>query len=211
MTTTIENNNIPIFRFKISENIMNMITDFAKIHQYDDRKDYKDYWNEWIKDNADELQKEERRLQELGYHGDVYDKFFKSGRYYFRKKNISNNNNNSQTENNKRKQYIGVSKNIIENMDNFITNKYLNKNGNNNGNICPANCFDLFCNNNLELLQNEINDLVNNYKLSNDEINFKIKKTFKNRYYRITRNNNNYDNNDNILNNNIEHLEKSFI
>ena len=47
-------NESKIFRFNLSDDIMQRITQFAKIHQYDDRKNYKEAWNTWIEDNENE-------------------------------------------------------------------------------------------------------------------------------------------------------------
>ncbi len=78
---------LKIFRYKLSDNIMSLITQFAKIHQYDDRHSYKDAWvNQWLNDYGELVEREISRLEQLGYKGDVIDKMFKAGRYYFREK-----------------------------------------------------------------------------------------------------------------------------
>ena len=59
---------------------------FTTVHQYDDRKTYKEAWTKWLAHDeiAAMLKSEVERLTNLGYKGDVADKLFKSGRYYFR-------------------------------------------------------------------------------------------------------------------------------
>ena len=40
-----------IFRYKLSDDLMALISQFAKIHQYDDRHSYKDAWeHQWLND-----------------------------------------------------------------------------------------------------------------------------------------------------------------
>lgn len=78
-----------IFRFEFSKQFMDVLYQFSKIHQYDDRHTYKEAWKEWtmIDEISVMIEEETRRMIELGYLGNVEDKMFKSGRYYFRKKN----------------------------------------------------------------------------------------------------------------------------
>lgn len=75
-----------IYRFKFTENFMTELYKFSKIHQYDDRKDFKEAWKIWTEENDDIIELEMCRMLRLGYNGDVLDKMFKSARYYFRKK-----------------------------------------------------------------------------------------------------------------------------
>ena len=75
-----------IFRFKFNQDTINILTYFAKLHQYDSRNDYKEAWKVWYKSNNDILQKEADRITELGYTGNIEDKMYKAARYYFRKK-----------------------------------------------------------------------------------------------------------------------------
>ena len=76
-------NNLPIviYRFKFTEEFMEDLYKFSKIHQYDDRKDFKEAWKVWTKENENIINDEMRRLLNLGYEGDVLDKMFKSARY----------------------------------------------------------------------------------------------------------------------------------
>ena len=78
-----------IFRFKFTEEFMEELHNFSKIHQYDHRKDFKDAWVKWTEENQDIIAKEVDRLVAMGYPNEddiVDDKMFKSARYYFRKK-----------------------------------------------------------------------------------------------------------------------------
>jgi len=87
MNMNVTNNKI--FRYKLSDNIMELITQFAKIHQYDDRHAYKEAWENYVNEKREIIDREVYRLSELNYKGDVMDKMFKAGRYYFRAKGVS--------------------------------------------------------------------------------------------------------------------------
>ena len=54
LSTTMEKNDIsPTYRYKFSTEVMNEITAFSKIHQYDDRQTYKEAWNKWKEEQKD--------------------------------------------------------------------------------------------------------------------------------------------------------------
>ena len=77
---------IPIYRYKFSNDFTEGLFTFAKIHQYDDRKTFKEAWTKWTEENDIIITNEIRRLKDNGYEGNILDKMFKSARYYFRKK-----------------------------------------------------------------------------------------------------------------------------
>ena len=81
-----DSNTPTIYRYKLSIEVMDEITTFSKVHQYDDRHTYKEAWNRWKDDHDDFISAEAERLRRLGYVGSVEDKMYKAGRYYFRKK-----------------------------------------------------------------------------------------------------------------------------
>ena len=56
-----------IFRYKLSDDIMLDIAQFAKIHELDDRHTYKEAWIVWLNENQDQVDREMRRLQDLDY------------------------------------------------------------------------------------------------------------------------------------------------
>lgn len=85
-------NNINIYRYKFAERINELLLIFSKIHQYDDRKTFKEAWEIWREDNKEILDCEIERLKEINYEGDIINKMFKSARYYFRKKIIEKKN-----------------------------------------------------------------------------------------------------------------------
>jgi len=181
-----------IFRFNLSDEMVDALLDFSKMHQFDDRHAYADAWNEWK--NAPHISKmladEIDRLQNLDYRGSaesIENKIFKSGRYYFRNKSFV------KVPPKPRGKYISVSKELICAMDEHIA-RGINNNGN-NGDNCgkqtpqspPADLFNDFCKKCVDILKIEINRLIDLEHFSEDPalIISKIKKTFKNRVFQF--------------------------
>jgi hypothetical protein len=162
-----------IYRFKFTNEFTEELYKFSKIHQYDHRKDFKDAWEIWIEDNDGIVSEEVRRLNNIGYDGDILDKMFKSARYYFRKKSTE------KKAPAKRRNYVGVNKEFLEAIDEHIKLNVLNPE------YKPSDAFDEFCKSNIELLKEEIQNLCNNGFTDSNEIKQKIKKTYKNRYFLI--------------------------
>jgi len=159
-----------IYRYKIADDITERLYQFSKIHQYDHRKDFKAAWDIWLEENEELVTYEKRRLLNLGYDGDVLDKMFKSARYYFRKKSTE------KKTPKERRNYIGVDKTLLSAMD-----EHLKK----SKDIKPELSFDEFCKENMECLKNEVSRLIEFGFEDSKEIQNKIKKTYKNRYFMI--------------------------
>jgi hypothetical protein len=169
----LSSNNL-IYRYEFTDIFMECLFQFSKIHQYDNRQDFKEAWKTWSEENNEMIYAEITRLIKLGYRGDVLDKMFKSARYYFRKKCIK------PKEPKTRNTYIGTNKILLENMDKHI-NQLKNKN------LKPADSFLQFCEENKELLKQEIIYLISKGFTEKEEIRNKIKKTYKNRYFIINK------------------------
>lgn len=186
------------FRFEFTEDIMELIKRFAIVHQYDERKMYKEQWNIWYNENKAEMEQEIERMNEIGYVGDVKDKMFKAGRYYFRKKNIKkedkeepresevfDNINTENTENTekKRRNYITMLESTLIAMDEHIKISLST-----DADFKPSDGYSEFCENNVFVLRTEIQRMVGENIMDKKDIAEKIKKTYKNRYYMITSN-----------------------
>jgi hypothetical protein len=165
-----DNIDVSIYRYKFTQNFMDELYKFSKIHQYDDRVSFKEAWEEWVEESEELIEGETLRLEDLGYEGDVLDKMFKSARYYFRKKSTT------KIEPKERRKYIGVQKDLLDAMDTHI------KTGINSDEYKPSDGFNHFCINNKDILKAEIERLLEN-KINSDDIMKKIKKTYKNRYF----------------------------
>jgi hypothetical protein len=173
---TAEDDELPrvIFRFKFTEDFMEELYKFSKIHQYDDRKDFKEAWSKWTEENDELIDEETKRLILLGYDGDILIKMFKSARYYFRKKS------DQKKEPKQRRAYISVNRELLNAMDRHILeNIYLDD-------YQPKNGFESFCKDNDTILQTTVNQIVENGVHDKDTIDLKIKKTYKNRYFLLT-------------------------
>lgn len=165
--------NINIYRYKFDEKFTVELFNFAKIHQYDQRKDFKEAWTVWIEENDDIVNEETRRLKNLGYNGSVPDKMFKSARYYFRQKSTE------KKAPKERRDYVGSRKELLDAMDDHI------KKQSNKKDCKPSDGFDEFCKENRDVLNEEVKMLCKNGFNDAVEIKNKIKKTYKNRYFLI--------------------------
>jgi hypothetical protein len=176
MIDNFDSNDVNIYRYNFNEIVMDELSTFAKLHQYDQRKDYKEAWKLWVDENNEIIKKEEERLNKLGYEGDIIDKMYKAARYYFRKKPQVKN------EPKQRRKYISMEQDIISSMDehiyrNIVTDDY-----------SPSSGYSEFCKLNIELIKSEIKRMLD-IGITSEDISVKIKKTYKNRYFIISRNN----------------------
>ena len=176
-----------VFRFNLSDEMVDALLDFSKTHQFDDRHAYADAWNEWknAPHISNMLADEIERLQGMDYKGSaesIESKIFKSGRYYFRNKSFV------KVPPKPRGKYISVSKELICAMDEHIA-RGINNNGNNDGQIpspaSPADLFSDFCKRCVDILKMEIDRLIDLEPFSEDPtlIISKIKKTYKHRAF----------------------------
>ena len=158
-----------VFRFNLSKNVIEKLTIFSKIHQYDDRKEYKEAWDKWYADRENKafIDDEKTRLEMLGYEGDLEKKMYKAGRYYFKKKT------NEKIEPKKRGQYISISEEIRQKMDEHIRQTDLS--------VKPSDSLQEFNKKNDVLINEEIDRLKLLQTIKRDEIEIKIKKLYKNR------------------------------
>ena len=166
---------ISTYRFKFTDEFMKDLHIFSKIHQYDDRKSFKEAWKIWIEDSEEIVKKEEQRMQIIGYKGDVIDKMFKSARYYFRKKSAV------PSVQKERRKYVGINKDLLLRMDIHIKNGLMDK----SKGCKPHTGFLNFCETNLDVLKETIDELCNIGIKTPHDIQCKIKKTYKNRYSMI--------------------------
>ena len=187
--------NLKTHRFTFSEVLVHRISHFSKLHQYDNRHDFKDAWTNWIEetDMSELLSSETSRLHNSGFQGDIKQKLFKSCRYYYRTKP------NIQTEQLPRKQYECIHKNTLLLMDQFIRcqiGEFSGKKGD-AGSIAPADSFNDFCAMNQSVIVSylkehqspmQTNAETGQKQYSTSQVRLvmgKFKKTYKNRFYMI--------------------------
>ena len=175
-----------ILRFKLSDNVMESINQFAIKNKSLDRKMYKEEWNKWMELNERIVNEEIKRMNNLGYNECVKDKMFKAGRYYFRKKapqamKAHAHEEQAHEEQAYKRQYIKLTSDMLDSIDSHIKRNIMNKD------YTPANGHKQFCLNNIDILREEKKRIdMNNI----DEFLEKIKKTYKNRYFIINKKNN---------------------
>lgn len=169
-------NKVKTFRFNFSDEFINMMKDFSRIHKHDNKQDFKDYFDNWFNENYIIIESEFKKATDKGYSGDFKFKIFKSIKYYYCKKN-----NNISNEPKKRRKYISMNSEIISMMDMYIQRAIINKDI-----IKPSVEFDLFMEHYKTEINSEINELSKN-NLSKEDIYNKFKKTFKNRYFNFTK------------------------
>jgi hypothetical protein len=83
-----QNNNIQTLRFVYTDEVTELLNNFAKEHHNDERKKFKTEWNNWVQreEIKAKLNNEIERLKHLGMEDDIMDKMFKSVKYYYCKK-----------------------------------------------------------------------------------------------------------------------------
>jgi len=165
-----------VFRFKFDESIVEILYHFAKINQHVDRKTYKELWEAWTRENKEQIDREEARLKLLGYEGDILIKMYKSARYYFRNKTVV------KQEPKERRKYVAANMDIIVLMDDHV------KNNIKTSNYRPASGYEDFCKTHLGAIQNAVQDFIENGLSDANEIQAKLKKTYKNRYFQFIKN-----------------------
>jgi hypothetical protein len=163
--------NKTIYRFKFSHDFANKLCEFAKNNQTNDRKEFKSKWSSFVEKETFLFKNEVERLNSLGYSGDILDKMYKSARYYYRKKKtfIKSKENRS---------YQNVTKELLDKIDNHIQTNYLCSD------YKPSTYFEKFYKENNDIIQVEILYLS---RYDYIDINEKIKKTYKNRYYLLSK------------------------
>jgi len=157
-----------IYRYKFSSEFTNGLLQFIDIHRFDSVPIFKDEWNKWRVENDELIQRENMRLVELGYTGDIADKMYKSARYYYKNKSTV------PKSPKKRRKYIRLDSTILSLMDDHI--------GESRGK--PSSLFQMFIEKNKDKLASlKVN--LREKGVKNEDIDAKIKKTFKNRHFRL--------------------------
>ena len=188
----------------------------------DHRKEYKKAWEPWCEENKEMIAEEIRRLKQTGYDGDITDKMYKAGRYYFRKKskkakkeqreqasaeqaagagqaaaaagqaaaaaagqaggaNVEVPKGKGKGNGNGKRMYITVKSETLAYIDRHIK-EHINDND-----FSPKTGYDKFLKTSAEIVRSESEHLKRKFEMSDSDIKSKVKKTYKNRYYIITR------------------------
>ena len=107
-----------IYRFKFQDDTINFMNTFAKIHQHDNRDDFKEAWELWKDENKNMIIMETERLENMEYKGNVLDKMYKSVRYYY-EQNLANIERRKETK--PRRKYISLGNDVLTRIDRHIS------------------------------------------------------------------------------------------
>ena len=160
-----------MFRHTFSKQFVEVLGGFSKLHQDDERKEFKSAWADWIASDSIKplINHEIKVLRDCGFEGDVLDKMFKSCRYYFRNKGVGDDESKKE-----RKTYVGLSKLVLQHMDQHIKEQF---------GLRPEDAYNNYCNKFTQKIKDEIQTFCLESGDSVDDVYKKYKKTYKNRFY----------------------------
>ena len=182
-------------RYTYSEEVVEQLSSFAKVHEYDDRKEFKDAWQKWMEepDIKSLIVTEVSRLTANGLSGDILDRMYKSARYYYRKKG-----GEAVTEPTIRKEYEGLPRSVLKTIDDYIYSEInrniveTDKGDNHIITITAAQSFTTYCKLHYDVISNllpPMNDddcnVNKNMREELKKVTDRLKKTYKNRFYNI--------------------------
>ena len=194
MTSSSQQTNGKIFRFKFQPELYESIIEFSEMHRYDDKDTLKESFETWCNEHSEQISFEDKILKQYNYttENDVKTKIYKSIKYYHirnlnKKSNDSNESGGVVQDSSKKKKYgrtqeknINISQKFVENVKTYIMDNWYHDD------FKPALYFKNFLEENKEVVEREksrIQQLYRNMNLDDNVIDFKIKKTFKNQYY----------------------------
>lgn len=153
--------------FNYSDDFADILARFATEHLEDKNKEFKAAWKMWIDDHSAEIDKETAKMKQEGYQGDVAEKMYFSARYYYRKKAIREQIEPANPdEKTPRKKYESIDKQVLVQMNDQIVLQFQT----NNKSMTPSKAFAEYC---------------KQHSIAEDDT--KIKKTYKNLYWRISK------------------------
>jgi hypothetical protein len=181
-------------RHTYSEEVVEQLSSFAKIHEYDGRKDFKEAWQKWMEepDIKNMIGSEVARLTANGLSGDILNRMYKSARYYYRKKGCE-----TVTEPTIRKEYEGLPRSVLKTIDDYIYSEInrnileTEKDGNHIIALTAAKSFTTYCKLHYDVISDLLppmndEDKVNkNMREELKKVTDRLKKTYKNRFYNI--------------------------
>ena len=158
------------YRYNLSKDLLSYIKiNFIKRPEVNNHEYFDELWKEWIKTERVKIlfKIEEQKLKDEGSSGNIYEKIFKSIRYYYLNKD-----DEKKSTKKKRRKYIHIDEGLSDVMNKFIKKTSIVK---------PAKAYNKFILNNKDLYNSECVRLKEH--IENEEALLKIKKTFKNKFY----------------------------
>ena len=162
-----------IFRYKFSEQIHCLIGEFSSTHKFDEPIQFREEWDLFVIENKEQLEREKNRLVSLGYDKNVDEKMYKSARYYFKNKPTA------KKEPKKRRKYVTIDKTFLGQMDKHINEVAFVQD------LKPAHAYNNFISDDKysSKMEEIVLDLLDENDLEEAEVEKKICKTYKNRYF----------------------------
>jgi len=170
MTTT--------YRFKFSKPTQDALVSFSDTHRLDDIPTFRRAWKNWVDAHSELIEREKNDLEKRGYTKSTIEKMYRSVRYYFKSKSTS------KKEPKKRAVYRPLNRALLEDMTRHVREVAMSEK------YKPAHAYNNFYandryNNNLK---QEKERIQTEWGLTELEVEEKVKKTYKNRFYLVQKN-----------------------
>ena len=198
-----KNISIELSKYMFSSDFAEKIHEFSEKHYKEGLREFRSSWSSWISlpETILFIKNEIALLRTQGYTGeidDIYKKIQISARFYYRKKMKTTDKRKSKPHNNirKKKAYIGLSQEFINNIDTYIRAALLNTHSKKYINdtvivkINQKTTFIKFIREHIQEIHVELETLKDKYCATNNEfiptsIADKFKKAFQNRFHVI--------------------------
>ena len=168
------------FRFQLGKDILALLRPFAERHALTTSEEFKRHWETWCMIHTALIDAEAARLKDQGYDGDTRGKLYRAARYYFK-------NSPPRLEPQRRANrcaYITLAPQLLQAMDAHLR-KFVSAES-----AKPAALYTDFLAKRADLaplLVTEIERMRVQGGFDADKALAKIKKTYKNRYFLMTR------------------------
>lgn len=162
----------PKFRFVYSPEIEVLLRMFAKEHEHEERKQFKHSWQVFMEEKKTLLEKEEERIKQEGYDKDIYAKMFHTIKYYYVKTSKKQKEEEDKKVNEplcrKERSYNKLGKQWIELITSFIKEDLESYKGTKE--MKPEYSYNRF---------------LEKHETEDEELQLRIKKSYKTQYYKI--------------------------
>lgn len=178
------------YRFDFSSEVGELLAEFSDNHENEKYKMFQLSWKIWTNEEVIRkiLVNECNRIEKEGYKGDIWDKMYKSARYYYKKRALVN----KVDDNNiivKRGPNIKFSTNYLKQLnENIVSQLNDNLNDKNIITLSQVEAFDTFCKSHKTHIIDELRLVKQkNGELPQDIVK-KVKKVFRNHFYNNRKN-----------------------
>ena len=195
---------IKAIRYNFTPQMMEKIQEFTRVHQFDERKKYKEEWKCWI--NTKEIQlkvsSEIIRLKDEGCTWEdevIKEKMYKSSKFYYKKKmeqecekgdkKGKKGDKDDKEDKSTVEKYNGFTKAFLRKIDEYIMDKIKEKSkasSTTEVDVVPIKLYNEYCMNHQDDIKKEILRLREFHRKINGEVfSEKLKKTFSHRFYNV--------------------------